>query len=122
MAVSLKFDTSKLEQGLKALESKAKAAVEMKVSTQYVPKLREDAQLNAKWENQTGEARRRLNSGYEVLSDGYELFLAHGVDYGIWLELAHEKKYEIIMSTIEFVGTFYILPDLEGFIDKLNQK
>lgn len=118
---SFKFDTSKLEKGLKALESKAMAAVEMKVSTQYVPKLRESAQLNARWENLTGEARRRLNSSYETVSNGFNLVLAHGVDYGIWLELANEKRYAIIMETIEYVGTFDILPDFEKFIDKLNK-
>lgn len=120
MASNLKFDTSKLEKGLKLFENKAMAAVEMKVSTQYVPKLRESAQLNARWENLTGEARRRLNSSYEVVTEGFKLTLAHGVDYGIWLELAHEKRYAIIMETIEYVGTFDILPDLENFINKLN--
>ena len=118
---SFKFDTSKLEKGLKAFESKAMAAIEMKVSTQYVPKLRESAQLNARWENRTGEARRRLNSSYETVSNGFNLVLAHGVDYGIWLELANEKRYAIIMDTIEYVGTFDILPDFEKFIDKLNK-
>lgn len=119
---SFKLDTSKLEKGLKSFESKALAAIEMKVSTQYVPKLRENAQLNARWENQTGEARRRLNSSYETVANGFNLVLAHGVDYGIWLELAHEKRYAIILETIEYVGTFDILPDLQNFIDKLNKK
>lgn len=118
---SFKFDTSKLEKGLKTFESKAMAAIEMKVSTQYVPKLKESAQLNARWENRTGEARRRLNSSYETVSNGFNLVLAHGVNYGIWLELANEKRYAIIMETIEYVGTFDILPDFEKFIDKLNK-
>lgn len=121
MASSFKFDASKLEKGLKLFENKAKKVIEMKVSTQYVPKLKENAQLNAKWENQTGEARRRLNSSYETVTDGFNLVLAHGVDYGIWLELANEKKYAIIMDTIEYVGTFDILPDFENFIEKLNK-
>lgn len=118
---SFKFDASKLEKGLKAFENKAMAAIEMKVSTRYVPKLKENAQLNARWENQTGEARRRLNSSYETVSNGFNLVLAHGVDYGVWLELANEKRYAIIMDTIEYVGTFDILPDFEKFIDKLNK-
>lgn len=120
MANGLKFDTSKLENGLKQFQSRALAAIEMKVSTKYVPKLRESAQTNARWENQTGEARRRLNASYEVVADGYKLILAHGVNYGIWLELAHEKRYAIIMETIDSVGVNEILPDFEKFIDKLN--
>lgn len=115
-----KFDKSKLEKGLSQFESKAMAAIEMKVSTQYAPKLQENAQLNARWENRTGEARRRLNGSYETVSEGFKLILAHGVDYGIWLELANEKKYAIIMETIEYVGTFDIMPDFEKFIERLN--
>lgn len=120
MANDLKFDTSKLKNGLKQFQSRALAAIEMKVSTKYVPKLRESAQINARWENQTGEARRRLNASYEVVANGYKLILAHGVNYGIWLELAHEKRYAIIMETIDSVGVNEILPDFEKFIDKLN--
>ena len=122
MASSFKFDTSKLEKGLSLLENKALAAIEMKINTQYLPKLRETAQLNAKWENRTGEARRRLNATYRTVSNGYNLVLAHGVNYGIWLELAHEKRYAIIMQTVEYVGVFDILPDFENFINKLNLK
>ena len=122
MASSFKFDTSKLEKGLSLLENKALAAIEMKINTQYLPKLRETAQLNAKWENRTGEARRRLNATYRTVSNGYNLILAHGVNYGIWLELAHEKRYAIIMQTVEYVGAFDILPDFENFINKLNLK
>lgn len=120
MANDLKFDTSKLENGLKQFQSRALAAIEMKVSTKYVPKLRESAQINARWENQTGEARRRLNASYEMVANGYKLILAHGVNYGIWLELAHEKRYAIIMETIDSVGVNEILPDFEKFINKLN--
>lgn len=122
MASSFKFDTSKLGKGLSLLENKALAAIEMKINTQYLPKLRETAQLNVKWENRTGEARRRLNASYQTVSNGYNLILAHGVNYGIWLELAHEKRYAIIMQTVEYVGVFDILPDFENFINKLNLK
>lgn len=118
--VKFKFDKSKLERGLSQFQDKAMAAIEMKVSTKYAPKLQENAQLNARWENQTGEARRRLNGSYEVVSDGFKLILAHGVSYGIWLEMAHEKRYAIIMETIEYVGTYEIMPDFEKFIEKLS--
>lgn len=118
--VKFKFDASKLLKGLEGFQSKAMAAIEMKVSTKYVPALRQNAQINARWDNITGEARRRLNSGYEVLSDGFKLYLAHGVEYGIWLELANEKRYAIIDDTIRYVGTFEILPDFENFISKLS--
>lgn len=116
-----RFDAFNLEKGLKLFENKSKAAIEMKIATKYAPQLQSNAQLNARWENRTGEARRRLNCDYETVSNGYKLILVHGVNYGIWLELAHEKRYAIIMETIEYVGTFEIIPDFEKFIEKLSK-
>lgn len=117
---SLKFDPQKLLKGFDSVHDKAHAAIEMKVQTKYAPSLQSNAQINAKWTNRTGEARRRLNASYETLKNGYQLILAHGVGYGIWLELAHERKYAIIEQTIELVGAFEILPDFQNFLDKLK--
>ena len=87
---------------------------------EYAEQLQTDAQLNARWTDRTGEARRRLRGSYEVLTTGYKLTLAHGVDYGIWLELANEKRYAIIMQVIEYTGTFAIMPDFEDFMNRLG--
>jgi len=55
------------------------------------------------WVDRTGEAKRRLKALYindDFGSTNYRLRLQHGVDYGIWLEFAHEKKYAIIIPTL----------------------
>lgn len=115
----LKLDTSKLAKGLENMRSKFDVALEMKAG-EYASQLQTDAQTNARWTDRTGEARRRLRGSYEVVSNGYKLVLAHGVDYGIWLELANEKRYAIIMQVIEYTGTFSIMPDFEDFMKKLG--
>ena len=55
------------------------------------------------------------------MDNGYRITLAHGVDYGIWLELAHEKKYAIIPETIRVVGDGEILPGFERLIERLGK-
>ena len=45
--------------------------------------------------------------------------LAHGVDYGIWLELAHEKNYAIIAPTVREEGP-RIVSDLDNLMSKLK--
>ena len=45
--------------------------------------------------------------------------LAHGVSYGIWLELAHEKNYAIIAPTIREEGP-RIVEDLGDLMSKLK--
>lgn len=42
---------------------------------------------HASWADRTGNARSGLHAGVEVGRNRYTLFLAHGVDYGVFLEL-----------------------------------
>ena len=45
--------------------------------------------------------------------------LAHGVEYGIWLELAHEKNYAIIAPTVREEGP-RVVQDLDNLMSKLK--
>lgn len=119
MASSFKFDATGILKGLSNMQSKADLAIEGFADTGS-QKLESAAKENARWQNRTGHARQRLKGGYSKVVNGYELSLAHGVDYGIWLELANEKRYAIIMETVEYVGTFDIMPAFEKLLDRLK--
>lgn len=119
MAKEFSMDMSGLLNGLAATPSKADIAIRM-YAEQGALKLQNSAQENRKWTDRTSQARQRLKGFVNVLSTGYRLNLAHGVDYGIWLELAHEKKYSIIPQTIRYVGTFEIMPGFEHLLDRLG--
>jgi hypothetical protein len=65
----------------------------------------------APWTDRTGAARSGLvsvaeHSGTAAMTGGatgfsqHKITMAHGVDYGIWLEIAHLGKYQIIMPTL----------------------
>lgn len=108
--MGFKMDSSSLQAGLEGLMSKSEAAVDMYVSTAAL-KLQNHMKANRRWTDRTGQARQRLTGKSERTSTGYRIVLAHGVDYGIWLELAREKKYAIIQPTILVKG-----PEvMEGF-------
>ena len=65
-------------------------------------KIEKDAKQRAPWTDRTGQARLRLSAYVTEINPGVcEITLAHGVDYGIYLELAHEKRYATIMPSIE---------------------
>ena len=120
MASSFSFNMGDLEKGLSLLEDRAKIAVKIKVS-QASQELKSYAQIKAPWTDRTGQARRMIDSYfYELSTSGYRIVLAHGVDYGIWLELANEKKYAIIQPTINIVGVQKIMPSFEKFLEKLR--
>lgn len=116
---SFSFDIQDLLNGMANFDSKKDAALRM-FAESAAKKLEQNAKSNAKWTDRTGDARRRLNSGVAKVSNGFMIHLAHGVSYGIYLEKAHEKRYEIIQPTIEHVGTFEIMPAFQGFIEKMN--
>ena len=56
------------------------------------------------WTDRTGDARKRLNGYVTEIPNGYRINLAHGVDYGIWLELAMEKRFAILEPTVRLQG------------------
>lgn len=113
----IKFDTSSLEKGLEALENKADIAVKMLAETGAV-KMQGYAQDKAKWTDRTGRARQTLKGSVEPYAQGYKIAIAHGVDYGIWLELAHEKRFAIIPDTLNY-GEQTVLPAFEKLLERL---
>lgn len=79
----------------------AVGAVAQYIATQ----MQDSAKANAPWEDRTGNARSGLFGTSEVdfASKVVTIYLSHSaiLDYGIWLELANEGKYAIVMSTME---------------------
>ena len=62
------------------------------------------AKENRPWTDRTGDARKRLSGYVTEIPNGYRINLAHGVDYGMWLELAMEKRFAILEPTIKLKG------------------
>ena len=116
----LKFDLSGMVSGLADCESKADIAIRM-LSEHGALQLQNFARENRRWTDRTGHARQRMHGYVGDIPEGYRITLAHGVDYGLWLELAHEKRFAIIPQTIEYVGTFEIMPGFERLIERLNK-
>ena len=109
------LNTSSLTRGLERMQNKSDAAIRAFAETGGL-KMQSYA---AKWTDRSGAARQRFKSGVERRESGYWIRLSYGVDYGIWLELAHEKKYAILPDTIRAVGQEEIMPAFERFIERL---
>ncbi|HSH78009.1 MAG TPA: hypothetical protein VLA19_05690 [Herpetosiphonaceae bacterium] len=62
---------------------------------------------NAPWEDQTGEARRKLRWVRwhpKRLRDGARIALVHGASHGRYLELAHGGRLQIMGTTMAVKG------------------
>lgn len=117
--MNFKLDAESLLNGLANFETRAQAAIRMYAETSAL-KLQNYAKEKARWTDRTGHARQRLKGEALTVTNGYKLRLAHGVDYGKWLELAHEKRFAIIMETIEIVGSSEILPGFERLLERVR--
>jgi len=67
----------------------------------WTEKLSTYAKRNARWDDQTGDARRSLYSVVEDANGRTTIFLSHGMDYGVYLELRHQGRLAIILATLE---------------------
>lgn len=96
-----KMDMSPIEKGLAKLGAKMGAAMLMYAVTKS-QQMQGYMQSNAPWTDRTGMARQTLTSRVsQPDSNTIRITCSHGVDYGIWLELAHEKNWAIVAPTID---------------------
>ena len=59
------------------------------------------AKNNRRWTDRTTNARRGLRgSAYWQDSQNIVTAVMHSVNYGVWLELAHNKKYAILEESV----------------------
>jgi hypothetical protein len=60
------------------------------------------AKQNAPWTDRSANARQTLYADVQALArEVVGLFLAHGMDYGLWLEVRWSGKFSIIWPTIQ---------------------
>lgn len=59
------------------------------------------AKINAPWRDRTAAARQGLRAWVESTTTRFVITLAHGVFYGIFLELSRGGRYAIISTTLE---------------------
>lgn len=121
MSASFRIDSTEVQNNLKALPPKVNAAVGMYAKTASKT-LENYAKQNAPWTDRTGHARQRLTGDATEVERGWQIELSQGVDYGIFLELAHEKRFAILQPTIlakssEVLHGFTHLMDKLGYIN-----
>ena len=101
-----------------AFPVKMAAALEMYGDT-VSKKLESQAKQNRPWTDRTNRARLGLTGSYDLQTDGLHVVLAHTVDYGVWLELAHEKRFAIVEPTMRLESSG-VKAGLQMFLEKVR--
>ena len=95
----VRFDYSQITKNLGVYKTRVEAGLLMYATTK-ANELESYMKLNRPWTDRTGHARQRLTGWVEVLTNKVRIYIGHGVDYGIYLELCHEKRYAILQPTV----------------------
>lgn len=105
MAKEIEIDISEVLKAFEGIDKKFSptnySAITMLLET-AAKKMESWAKMNRTWTDRTNRARLGL-TGYAYWEDKniVSAIIAHTVSYGVFLELAHQKKYAILEKTIE---------------------
>lgn len=115
----LDYSKSALGQNLAQFSNKIGAAMLMYAATKST-ECESYMKLNRPWTDRSNQAKATLNAKVSQPNDHtIRITLAHGVDYGIYLELAHEKRYAIIGPTIN-IKSVEIMQDMKNLMSKIQ--
>lgn len=116
--MALELDVTAIEQALLEFAKRSEEAI-TELCEDGALVMENYAKAHRPWTDRTGQARQRLKGTVEHPErDQWQIVLSHGVDYGIWLEYAHERKYAIIDPTIK-MNTPEVMEAFEGLVSKL---
>ena len=119
MSFKLDYSSSTLKKNLDKMSEKLGAVLLMYSATK-ASEIESKMKINRPWTDRTGMAKTTLNAKVSQPSENLiRITLAHGVDYGIWLELANGKNYAIIAPTVREEGP-RIVEDLDNLMSKLK--
>jgi len=101
LEIDLDEVTKKMKSYHKKVTNKQTGAITMVVASACVL-IKKWMKKNRLWTDRTSDARDRLDCVYvwedvELVS----IVVFHQVSYGVWLELAHQRKYAILMESLE---------------------
>ena len=87
-------------------------ALSLSYAAKAINRFRAQQDSDVYWDNQTGQAKQRMFSnafiqkGIEDETIGW--FLSHGVEYGVYLELANDRQNEAILPIVQvFAEQFF---------------
>lgn len=97
--MGFRIDAESVLRVLENAPTKSQIAIKM-YAQEGAKKMETYAKIHRRWTDRTGRARASLVGWVETLANVTRIHISHGVWYGKYLELAHEKKYAILLETV----------------------
>lgn len=119
MAFRIDYSQSTLKKGIDNMSEKLGAVILMYSATK-ASELQALMKQRRPWTDRTGMAKATLNAKVsQPQKDIVRITLAHGVEYGVDLELDHGKRYAIVGPTVRMEGP-RLVTDLGNLMAKLE--
>ena len=96
-SVKLEYDDRELRRSFNSLDRRLNDGISA-LFNYNAPYATGWMKTHAPWTDDTGAARASLVALANNFGHTHEMLLAHGVHYGIWLEVANNRRYEILES------------------------
>ena len=97
MASEIRLDASEFFAGIERFEAHTQAQLQVVGST-ISGNMESYAKANHPWKNRSSSAQNQLKGDFKLTDNELDISIAHGVDYGYWLENRSDfnGKYQIL--------------------------
>lgn len=114
--MSIQEDTNKVTGNIRKIYGQRAVklfALSLSYAGQAINIFRQEQSEQTFWKNQTGQASSRMFSNAFIEGSTVGWFLSHGVEYGVYLELANDRQNEAIRPIIRALAPKFF-KDAEG--------
>jgi hypothetical protein len=116
--VTVKFDDKRLRRNLRTFDARLRNAVDTVVDYDAAWATGQ-LKMRAPWTDRTGAARTGLTAIPHHGRNFAEIIMSYSVYYGIWLEVANDRKYAVITPMVRILGD-KLMKDLQHLIDRMG--
>lgn len=113
----ISWNTKDVLKRFEQMQAKTRASLEI-LANSAAKAMETYAKNTARWTDRTGNARQRLKGSTRWDQTALIAAISHNVDYGMWLELCHEKKYAILEEALNSQAQ-NLLEAYRRFLDQL---
>lgn len=99
----ISWDDRRLLNNLRTFNARADRAITAAIGY-HATRAVAYARTNARWRDQTGNARNGLFARAERDAPVYRIIIGHSVPYGVWLEVRWAGRYAILRPTVDHEG------------------
>lgn len=118
--VSFKYDDRNLRRNSRNINRNVRNAISATVDRRALLTTA-DLKTGARWTDRTGAARSGLVAIPIHGKTFEEIFMTYSVTYGIWLEVANDRKYAIITPMMRIAGEA-LMNDLRFILNTLEDR